>query len=173
MAKNSKAADKGTGGPVSTKGPASTSTKEPAAAGSKEPAAPGSKEPAAPGPKEPVVKDVTTGSGDGDQSLGSQGTQGASSAPIAGLDAGLTGLGEGTLALVDQERSNDYRESTRGLEVTSTRDGFRRAGRTWSKKPTIVRQGEINEEQLLQLLGEPKLLLRAVDLGPAPVETDE
>jgi len=55
-------------------------------------------------------------------------------------------------------------ESTGGLEVTSTRDGFRRAGFAWSKKPTVVPCADLTQEQIDMLINEPALAVREVDL---------
>ena len=60
-------------------------------------------------------------------------------------------------------------ENTRGLEVISSRDGFRRAGFAWSKKPTIVPLDQLSEEQVQQLKDEPALTVREVDM-PAPAD---
>lgn len=54
--------------------------------------------------------------------------------------------------------------STRGLEVISTRDGFRRAGFAWSKEPTLVALDMLTDEQVDQLKNEPALTVRDVEI---------
>lgn len=55
------------------------------------------------------------------------------------------------------------KKSTPGLEVTSSRDGFWRAGRQWMKTPTIVPLGDLTDEQFDQLIDEPMLSVSHVD----------
>jgi len=43
------------------------------------------------------------------------------------------------------------------IRVTSQIEGFRRAGRAWSKQPTDVEVGEFTAEQLSALADEPML----------------
>jgi hypothetical protein len=59
-------------------------------------------------------------------------------------------------------------QSIPGLEVTSTRDGFRRAGLVWSKEPTTVAVDSLSEAQIGMLLKEPALSVREVEM---PVES--
>ena len=47
------------------------------------------------------------------------------------------------------------------LRITAQRDGFRRAGRTWSREPTIVPRRDLTDEQLEQLDRDP-----AIDVMP-------
>ena len=55
--------------------------------------------------------------------------------------------------------------STPGLKVTSKQEGFRRAGRAWSTKPTAIALSELSQEQAEQLLAEPMLVVDIVDLA--------
>jgi len=77
-------------------------------------------------------------------------------AAIASSVAGLPG------DLSDQVE----RVSVPGLQVVAAYDGFRRAGRAWSKQPTVVRQDELTLEQIWQLEDEPCLRVHAVDITP-------
>lgn len=45
------------------------------------------------------------------------------------------------------------------VTVTSAADGFRRAGRAWSRTPTTVPLDELGEEQIIALEKEPLLLV--------------
>ena len=56
--------------------------------------------------------------------------------------------------------------SVPGLQVIAAYDGFRRAGRAWSKQPTVVRQDELTLEQIWQLDDEPLLRVQSVEIAP-------
>ena len=45
------------------------------------------------------------------------------------------------------------------LTITSSINGFRRAGRAWSSEPTTVSAAEFTPEQLAQLRTEPRLTI--------------
>ena len=45
------------------------------------------------------------------------------------------------------------------LTITAKQDGFRRAGRAWSKEPTEVDSGEFSKEELEALKHEPMLVV--------------
>ena len=45
------------------------------------------------------------------------------------------------------------------LTITSSINGFRRAGRAWSSEPTTVSAAEFTPEQLAQLRAEPRLTI--------------
>lgn len=62
-------------------------------------------------------------------------------------------------------------ENIDGLEVSSTRDGFRRAGLSWSKKPTVVALADLTEDQVAMLKADPVLKVREVEM-PADAEND-
>lgn len=55
--------------------------------------------------------------------------------------------------------------------VTSDVDGFRRAGRPWSKSPTTVSLDELSREQLAMLEGEPMLKVVYVAAGDKRTES--
>lgn len=55
-------------------------------------------------------------------------------------------------------------EDTRGLEVISTRDGFRRAGFAWSREAQTVPLSALTEEQIEQLKNEPMLTVREIEI---------
>jgi hypothetical protein len=48
------------------------------------------------------------------------------------------------------------------ISVTALKDGFRRAGRAWSKESTIVTIEEFDDEQLKALFTEPMLIVQFV-----------
>jgi hypothetical protein len=54
-------------------------------------------------------------------------------------------------------------KSTPGLAVTSSRDGFWRGGRQWTKAKTIIRLSELTDEQADQLMNEPMLTVAYVE----------
>lgn len=62
-------------------------------------------------------------------------------------------------------------ESTAGLAVSSMRDGFRRAGRTFSKQPTVIAVSELSEEEIEAIANEPMLSVRAVRIEPEAAES--
>jgi hypothetical protein len=53
--------------------------------------------------------------------------------------------------------------ATRGLEVITKRDGFRRAGCEWTGTITVP-LSELTEEQVAALNDEPMLIVREVDI---------
>lgn len=55
------------------------------------------------------------------------------------------------------------RESIPGLAVSSSRDGFWRGGRQWTKAEQIVRLSELTDEQADQVINEPMLTVAFVD----------
>jgi hypothetical protein len=60
---------------------------------------------------------------------------------------------------------NSTTASTVGLEVTATRDGFRRAGLVWGRKPARVKLSDLSDEQLTLLYNCPGLTVTEVDLA--------
>ncbi len=56
------------------------------------------------------------------------------------------------------------------LRVTSKRDGFRRAGRAWSKEATVVSMAELSEEQIEQIKGEPMLDVAEIEIDAPAAE---
>lgn len=50
------------------------------------------------------------------------------------------------------------------LAVRALRDGFRRAGRAWSKEETTVPLAEIDEAQVAALEAEPLLVVKRVTI---------
>lgn len=74
-----------------------------------------------------------------------------------------TDVAAGTGESFDKMLADRFR-STHGLKVTSSQDGFRRAGRAWSTTPTVIALSEFTEEQLAALKDEPMLSVRLVDL---------
>lgn len=56
--------------------------------------------------------------------------------------------------------------ATKGLRVTTKRDGFRRAGREWTGT-TVVPLSELTGDQVEALQGEPMLIVDEVDVPAA------
>lgn len=52
-----------------------------------------------------------------------------------------------------------------GLRITCTHEGFRRAGRPWSKAPTDAALDEFNAEQVGMLRAEPRLSVEDIELA--------
>lgn len=50
------------------------------------------------------------------------------------------------------------------LSVASGREGFRRAGRAWSKEATVVRLSDLSKEQIKQIRGEALLAVTEIDI---------
>jgi hypothetical protein len=57
------------------------------------------------------------------------------------------------------------------LRVTAKTNGFRRAGRAWSDKPTVVPVADFTEEQVAALKEEPRLVVE--ELMPEPEAAPE
>lgn len=55
-------------------------------------------------------------------------------------------------------------EKVKALEITSKDDGFRRAGRAFSRTPSNVPLADLTEEQVEQLKNEPMLIVREIEL---------
>jgi hypothetical protein len=51
------------------------------------------------------------------------------------------------------------------VRVEAKVDGFRRAGRAWSKAPTVVPIDEFDDNQLKALQAEPNLVVTLVEEG--------
>ena len=50
------------------------------------------------------------------------------------------------------------------LSVVSSRDGFRRGGRAWSRQETVVKLSELTKQQIAQIKGEPLLTVSEVEV---------
>lgn len=57
--------------------------------------------------------------------------------------------------------------TVKALSVQSGREGFRRAGRAWSKEAVVVPLSELSEGQIEQLRNEAMLTVTETDI-PAP-----
>ena len=57
------------------------------------------------------------------------------------------------------------------IAVTSEIEGFRRAGRAWSRARTVVDADTFSAEQLAALRAEPHL--HVIDLPPSPQQTED
>lgn len=55
------------------------------------------------------------------------------------------------------------------IEITSLQEGFHRAGMAHPKGPTLHKEGTFTDDQLLELAGEPKLIV-IVNVRPAEAE---
>ena len=65
-------------------------------------------------------------------------------------------------ATADKKAEGDPGPAVTKLRISARHDGFRRAGRAWSKEPTTVSVDEFTEDQLQMLYLEPMLLVMAV-----------
>ncbi|WP_136414820.1 HI1506-related protein [Herbaspirillum sp. ST 5-3] len=79
-------------------------------------------------------------------------------------NAGTNPAGTGSSSKEQSGKQKKSTASTAGLEVCSTRDGFRRAGLSWSKQPTTVPLSELTKEQIATLKAEPALKVREVEI---------
>lgn len=52
----------------------------------------------------------------------------------------------------------------KALSIKSSKDGFRRAGRAWSKEETVVPLSELDKAQIKQLKEEPALTVTEVEI---------
>lgn len=68
-----------------------------------------------------------------------------------------------------QETTTQQPAHTHWIEVTTRRDGFRRAGRAWTGTTTL-NTAELSAEHIDQLMSEPLLHVRV--LGDAPASPD-
>lgn len=56
------------------------------------------------------------------------------------------------------------------LSVVSSREGFRRTHRAWSKTPTIIKLSELSDEEILMIKGEPMLTVTEVEIDEEVVD---
>lgn len=63
-------------------------------------------------------------------------------------------------------------EPVKALSVQAKREGFRRAGRAWSKEATVVPLTDLTEAEIEQLRSEPMLTVAEVEI-PAVAEVAE
>lgn len=118
---------------------------------------------------------VTSSSGTGDTaSMGTAGdsnsSAGSSETSMPGQEVTSTPVGQmqpGTnqadMAMSDAAPNVDLGGACdeRALRVSATRDGYRRAGRSWSRNPEIVRLADFSDEQVQQLVSDPHLAVSA------------
>lgn len=52
----------------------------------------------------------------------------------------------------------------KALSIKASRDGFRRAGRSWSKEATIVKLSELSKAQIKALKDESNLMVSEVEI---------
>lgn len=74
-----------------------------------------------------------------------------------------TDVAAGTGESFDKMLADEF-QSTHGLKVTSSQDGFRRAGRAWSTTPTVIALSEFSQEEFAALEAESTLSIRLVRL---------
>lgn len=100
--------------------------------------------------------------------LSSTGNQGQPGAPEAGSAAAsvLVQPGAGQNCFADSSPT-----SIPGLAVTSSRDGFWRCGRQWSKAEQLVALADLTEEEFDLICNEPLLTVTYVDLAPQVKES--
>jgi hypothetical protein len=77
--------------------------------------------------------------------------------------ASNTDVAAGTGENFDKMLADKF-QSTHGLKVTSSQDGFRRAGRAWSTTPTVIALSEFSRADLAALEAESTLSIRLVRL---------
>lgn len=83
--------------------------------------------------------------------------------------AAKAGTNQGDASKRSQEQnggSKNSEVSIAGLEVTSTRDGFRRAGLVWGRQPTAVPLADLTKAQIAMLKGDSTLSVREVEIKP-------
>lgn len=51
-----------------------------------------------------------------------------------------------------------------GLRITAAREGFRRCGRAWSKRPTEIPVAGLSEAEVAALMAEPMLTVEEITL---------
>lgn len=56
-------------------------------------------------------------------------------------------------------------KTSKALSVQSSREGFRRAGRAWSREATVVPLADLTEDQIEQLRNEPALTVVEIEMG--------
>lgn len=56
------------------------------------------------------------------------------------------------------------------LSVTAKRDGFRRAGRAWSKEATVVALADLTKEEIKQITNEPMLTVEKSETDATAAE---
>jgi outer membrane protein TolC len=83
--------------------------------------------------------------------------------PTAQLDGSAEANQPAPTGAKESTSSVPTRKSTPGLAVTSSRDGFWRAGRQWTKATTTIRLSELTDEQADQLVDEPMLTVAYVE----------
>ncbi len=90
-------------------------------------------------------------------------------APAANAGANQSGAGS-------QGKTGSGKNSTAsiaGLEVISSRDGFRRAGLVWGKDPVRMPIASLSKEQIAMLKNEPLLTVRDVEIKVEAEKADE
>lgn len=65
--------------------------------------------------------------------------------------------------------SKDTAKTVKALSVQSSQQGFRRAGRAWSKEATVMPLAELTEEQIEQIKNEPMLTVDEVEIPATEV----
>jgi hypothetical protein len=65
---------------------------------------------------------------------------------------------------IDQQPVEVSIDPTPALRITSARDGFRRAGRAWSKAPTEIPLADLTDDQVDMLRAEPMLTVKEISL---------
>lgn len=112
----------------------------------------------------PAAKDIDTGG---------QGSATSQDAVSTTINAEDVKAGTPDLDLADSKTNdsgNVKETSTRGLAVSSNRDGFRRAGLIWNRLPTVVKLSDLTDDQIKQLVDDPSLTIIGVYV---PAEDDD
>lgn len=108
----------------------------------------------------------------GDAAIG--GTGGAETEQPKNPQPAANGTGiTGNDAAQDQAGQSSAKESGKsvkniaGLEVSSTVDGYRRGGRSWTKEPQVIARSELTEEQIALLEWDSHIRVIEVEIPQA------
>lgn len=63
-----------------------------------------------------------------------------------------------------EDKETKEAKKAKALSIKSSREGFRRAGRAWSKEATTVPLSELTKEQIKQIRCEPMLDVTDVEI---------
>lgn len=68
--------------------------------------------------------------------------------------------------VIDVDQAGEDDRGVPAIMVVARYEGFRRAGRTWSTRPTVVPLSELTVQQLLMLDADPNLRVRDTQITP-------
>lgn len=64
----------------------------------------------------------------------------------------------------DEAAKNNAGSKVPALSISAKREGFRRAGRAWSKDATVVKLSDLTDEQIAQIMDEPMLEVEEIEV---------